>query len=323
MTRRWRPRLILVLAGGLVGTLALSFAGIVALRYLGPEIGFRNAAILLSVAITCVTGILGWLLLRLLLRPIVALEQYAAKVSFDSASDVDVPVHFGTRELQRTSQSIIAMATTLRDREATIRSFTDHVTHEIKTPIAAIRAAVELLEDGGKLCVEDRKIVQKIDGAQAQIQTQLDALRQAAQARETRYLGTSSLAELRPEIVETFPNLTFDFSGETIKVPLSADGMRIVFQQLIQNAIEHNALQVKMTVEELPSQIRITVLDDGTGISAGNTDRIFNAFFTTKREKGGTGMGLSIIRNIIAAHRGQIKCKPSDRGAHFQVSFPT
>lgn len=44
MTRRWRPPLILVLAGGLAGTLALSFIGIVTLRYIGPEIGFRNAA---------------------------------------------------------------------------------------------------------------------------------------------------------------------------------------------------------------------------------------------------------------------------------------
>jgi signal transduction histidine kinase len=322
MTRRWRPPLILVLAGGLSGTLALSFAGIVALRYLGPEIGFRNAAIILGLAITCATGVLGWLLLRLLLRPIVALEHYAAAVSFDSTRDVDVPGHFGTRELQRTSKSIIAMATTLRDRETTIRSYTDHVTHEIKTPVAAIRAAVELLEDGGGLNREDLKILQEIDGARKQIQTQLDALRHAARTREARYLGTCTLADLRPVIVERFPSLTFGFSGETHAIPISATGMHIVFQHLLQNAIEHGALQIELKVKARPNEVHIDIHDDGTGISAGNTDRIFDAFFTTKRESGGTGMGLAIARNTIVAHNGRITCKPSTHGAHFHISFP-
>ncbi|MEY8097839.1 sensor histidine kinase [Falsihalocynthiibacter sp. S25ZX9] len=322
MTQHWRPPLILVLAGGLSGTLALSFAGIVALRYLGPEIGFRNAAIVLGVAITCATAVLGWLLLRLILRPILALERYAAEVRFDSTSQVDAPVRFGTRELHHTSQSVIGMATTLRDREATIRSFTDHVTHEIKTPVAAIRAAVELLEDGGMLSAEDLKIVQEIDGAQAQIQTQLDALRRAVQARETRYLGTCTLVDIRDAVVANFPTLGFHFSGEHTKIPISSNGMHIVLQQLLQNAVEQNASQINLAAEETPDEIHITIQDNGSGISAGNADRIFNAFFTTKRESGGTGMGLSIARNVIAAHNGKITCKASDSGAQFQIAFP-
>lgn len=322
MTQHWRPPLILVLAGGLAGTLALSFAGIVALRYLGPEIGFRNAAMALGVAITCATALLGWLLLRLILQPILALEHYAAQVRFDSTSKVQPPVHFGTQELHHTSQSVIAMATTLRDREATIRNFTDHVSHEIKTPVAAIRAAVELLEDGGKLGTEDLNILREINGAQAQIQTQLDALRQSVQARETRYLGTCNLAGIRPVITENFPKLTFVFSGESLAIPLSSNGMHIVLQQVIQNALEHNASQITLAAEETPTDLHVHISDDGTGISAGNADRIFDAFFTTKRDRGGTGMGLSITRNIIAAHNGKILCQPSNHGAHFRISFP-
>lgn len=318
MTRSWRPPLILVLAGGLSGTLALSFMGIVALRYLGPEIGFRNAAILLGVTITAATGILGWLLLRLLLRPIVALECYAAAVSYDSTSKAEIPVHFGTRELQHTSQSIIGMANTLRDREATIRSFTDHVTHEIKTPVAAIKAAVELLEDGGNLNAEDLRIIREIDGAQAQIQTQLDALREAAQARETRYLGTCTLDDLPLGITENLPVFLI---GEHIEIPLSLEGMTVILLQLTQNAVEHGASQIKLSVEEMPHEIHINILDDGDGISAGNADRVFDAFFTTKRETGGTGMGLSITRNIVVAHNGKITFVPEINGAHFLVTF--
>ncbi|WP_166415790.1 sensor histidine kinase [Cochlodiniinecator piscidefendens] len=318
MMRSWRPSLILVLAGGLAGTLALSLAGIVALRYLGPEIGFRNAAIVLGLIITAATSLLGWLLLRLLLRPILALQRYAAAVSFDSTSDAEVPAHFGTHELHQTSQNIIEMAETLRDREMTIRSFTDHVTHEIKTPVAAIKAAVELLEDGGKLSAEDLRIAREIDGAQNQIQSQLNALRAVAQARETRYIGICSLADLPRDIGGT---VSLSLDGAHIKIPLSCDGLNIVLRQLIQNAAEHGASQILLRAEELTDEIRVCIIDNGYGVSHGNADRIFDPFFTTKREDGGTGMGLSIARNIIAAHHGKIFNIPYSDGAYFTIKF--
>ena len=59
MSRRWRPSLAFVLGGALTGTLALSFTGLIVLRYLGPAIGFRNAAILLAISITLATAVLG------------------------------------------------------------------------------------------------------------------------------------------------------------------------------------------------------------------------------------------------------------------------
>jgi signal transduction histidine kinase len=298
--------------------LALSLIGIVALRYLGPEIGFRNAALLLGLAITAATGLLGWLLLRLLLRPIMALERYAAQVSFDSTSKPEIPLHFGTRELRMTSKSIIEMANTLRDREATIRSFTDHVTHEIKTPVAAIKAAAELLQDGGNLNTEDLRIIREIDGAQAQIQKQLDALRQAAQARETRYLGTCRLSELPLEPRE---NITVSLTGADVEIPLSPEGGGVILRQLIQNAAEHGASQISLSVEDMPHEVRLSIRDDGKGVSDGNSGQIFDAFFTTKRETGGTGMGLSIARNIVGAHNGKITHVSETNGAHFQISF--
>ncbi len=165
--RRWRPSLAFVLGGALAGTLAMSFAGLVALRYLGPEIGFRNAAMLLGGGIVLATAGLGWLLVRLLLRPIVALERYAVAQNHGTGAR---PAHFGTRELHRTAQAVVEMAEALRDREATIRSFADHVTHELKTPVSAIRAGVELLEDGGALGPDDTRLLTQIDGARMQIE---------------------------------------------------------------------------------------------------------------------------------------------------------
>ncbi|MCU0802656.1 MAG: HAMP domain-containing histidine kinase [Rhodobacteraceae bacterium] len=316
MTRRWRPSLGFVLGGALLATLGFAFFGLVALRYLGPVIGFRAAALLLAGVILVLTGALGWLLVRLLLRPITALEQFAAQVADGAAATV--PRHFGTAELHRTARAVIAMADTLRDRAATIRSFTDHVTHEIKTPVSAIRAGAELLGDG-TLAPQDRAILAQIDGARQQIETQLQALRDAAQAREVRYLGQTSLGVIAARL--TVPGLDLQLSGSDVALPMAGEGLVVVLSHLLRNAAEQGAGKVAISAAALPAGQRLTVADDGPGISAGNAGQVFDPFFTTRRAAGGTGMGLSIVRNMLAAHRGTITLHPSPQGALFQIDF--
>jgi len=322
MSRRWRPSLGLVLGGALGGTLTLSLVGLVAFRYLGPEVGFRNAAVIVGLILAIATAILSWLLVRLLLRPIHSLENYAAKVRSGSESSIAPPKHFGTRELHRTALSVIDMADTLRNREVTIRSYTDHVTHEIKTPVSAIRAAVELLEDSENLSASDRHLLEKVDGARAQIQTQLDALRGAAQARETRYIGTSNLEALVPVLARDYPGLLLVTAGETVPVPLAGEGLMVVLGQMLRNCAEHGARRVTIDVQRTDLRVTLTVTDDGAGISQGNAARIFDPFFTTKRDSGGTGMGLAIAQNIVAAHRGEITFIPDQNGTTFRLTFP-
>jgi two-component system, OmpR family, sensor kinase len=211
----------------------------VALRYLGPEIGFRNAAALLALAIAAATAVLGWLTVRLLLRPIRALEQYA--LAQEQAALPEPPRHFGTRELHATARRIIAMAEALRHREATIRAFTGYVTHELKTPVTAIRAAAELIEDGGALSPDDRRLLSQIDGACRQIEAQLAALREAARARETRYLGDCTLTDILPQLARENPALTLSADGAAQTLPLSPEGLMLVLGPLLRNAAENGA----------------------------------------------------------------------------------
>jgi signal transduction histidine kinase len=318
MTRRWRPSLAFVLGGALTGTLALSLAGLVALRYLGPIIGFRAAAVGLGLAITAATAGLGWLLLRLLLRPMRALEAYARAQETGEAAPR--PVHFGTTETAATAARVVALAETLRNREATIRAFTDHVTHELKTPVAAIRAATELLEDGGSLAAEDARLLAQIDGARAQMEAQLAALRRAAQAREVRHLGQTQLSTLLPALVQDFPGLDIGISGETLPLPIAAEGMKIVLAQLLHNAVDHGASRVHLKVNYDKVGTSLEVSDDGCGISMGNEARIFDPFFTTRRESGGTGMGLAVVRNLLTAHRAEITLC-NRHPTRFRISF--
>ncbi|RLK07477.1 sensor histidine kinase [Ruegeria conchae] len=316
LRRKWRPSLGFVLGGGLTGTLVLSLLGLIALRYLGPEIGFRSAAGLLAVLIGCATGVLGYLMVRLLLRPISALASYSSAV--EQGQPAEPPDHFGTQELSRLAGSVLSMADTLQRREASIRVFADHVIHELKTPVTAIRAAGELLTEADALTDQDRTLLHQILGASDQMQMQLAALNRVAQARVPEHHGTSTIAGLAHKMRTSFPELDISVEGCERTLPLASSGLWIVLNQLLDNARRHGAGRVALTAEAE----RLIIQDDGPGISDWNRDHIFNPFFTTARERGGTGMGLTIVANLMNAHGGHIALIPSDRGTQFEIRFP-
>lgn len=320
--RKWRPSLWFVLGGALAGTLALSLAGLVVFRYLGPAIGFGEAAILVSLVIGLLTAILWFLLWRLLLRPITALAAYASAVRTAPATQVPPPARFGTRELRDMGASVIDMAATLSNREATIRSFTDHVTHELKTPVSSIRAAAELLEDGGGLSTADRRLAARILGACAQMQTQLEALRDVAAAREADHHGQTRLDDHLVPLGAAHPGLSLTVRNGAVALPLSARGLAIVLGHLIGNSAAQGARRVELAAEADGAGPVLHVSDDGPGISEGNAPHVFEPFFTTRRDAGGSGMGLTIVANILQAHGARITLSPSRRGAVFRIDFP-
>jgi signal transduction histidine kinase len=322
LVQKWRPSLALVLGGGLAGTLVLSLIGLVALRYLGPEIGFRNAAFLLGALILLATSFLGWLLVRLLLSPIRALNAYVAQTRSHPGQGVDPPEQSGTVELHNMAQEVVDMAEHLRNREMTIRSFTDHVSHEIKTPVSAIRAATELIEDGGALPQQDQTLLAQIDGAARQIEEQLIALREVARAREMNHQGSSTVAAIAPWLGREFGDLELSFTGTDQDLPIGESGLRIILTQLLNNAREQGARQISIDLYPQATGPELHLCDDGPGISPGNAAQIFDPFFTTKRGQGGTGMGLTILRNMLSVHGGEIALDPSARGACFVIRFP-
>ncbi|MGL4238367.1 sensor histidine kinase, partial [Tabrizicola sp.] len=204
----------------------------------------------------------------------------------------------------------------LQAREATIRSFTDHVTHEMKTPLSAVRAAVEMLEDG-PLDATSKGLVAVVSDAGAQMERQLQALREAAAAREPGHHGMCRLGDVVPALAVVHPGLKVSVEGGDVELPLDAEGLGIVLQQLLSNAGAAGARVVH--IGAVPG--RMTVTDDGPGISDGNRGHVFEPFFTTRRESGGTGMGLTIVANLLAARGAEIRLLSPATGAGFEIVF--
>jgi signal transduction histidine kinase len=101
-----------------------------------------------------------------------------------------------------------------------------------------------------------------------------------------------------------------------------------ILANLLDNARQHGGAKVHVNIRcEIEGagaapMMRITVADSGNGISAANAAKIFEPFFTTARKAGNTGLGLAILRSLLAAHRGSIELLPGDKGAAFRIRLP-
>ena len=161
--KKWRPPLMLILGGSLMAILVLPIYGAIFADFLTPMTGRANAVYIVAAMAFAATLVLGWLLWRLILAPVQAL---AAKAEYIRAGGAPTPLdHYGTPEIGELAQAVLDMAEVLQSREMAVRGYTDHVTHELKTPLTAIRGAAELLEGDDSLSEQARKMAETLVGA--------------------------------------------------------------------------------------------------------------------------------------------------------------
>lgn len=309
--RKWRPPLGLVIGGGLAGVLLTPLIGIIYFRLFGNILGWGEVAAMVVVIAVVATSILGVLLWRLVLRPVYALTTHARAIKAGLA-DAVVPTHFGTPEFRDLGQSVIDMGATLNNRAASLRAYADHVTHELKSPLTSIQGAAELLQSPDLPAADRVALCETVSVASHRMDALLNDLRRHALASQSAGVGACRLVDALPQE----PPLQISCDGDA-PVPLGQDDLRAVLVQLAQNAASHGATELHLFWDG----VALLVQDNGNGIVAGDVARIFDPFFTTRRESGGTGMGLSIVRSLLATRGGRIELQESAHGACFLITF--
>ena len=301
---KWRPPLAFVLGGTLAAVFFLPIVGIAWFRVAGGVLGWAETSWMIAWMAFVATAVLGFFLWRLVLRPMRALTVYAQTVG-----EADAPEHFGTPEFSALGQAVLDMTATLRGRAAVLRTYADHVTHELKSPLTVVRGAAELLDDPGLSDADRVRMLANIRDAVARMEALLDGQRALARAQEPMPAGRCRLSEVLADV------------GHVVMlrdgvVPLPRAAMDLVVGHLVGNALAHGARRVTFDLAD----DRLVISDDGPGISAGNRDRVFDPFFTTRRDAGGTGMGLPIVQRMLEAQGAQITLLDSP-GAVFEIRF--
>jgi signal transduction histidine kinase len=167
---------------------------------------------------------------------------------------------------------------------------------------------------------ERRQFLDNIIADTARLTQMLHRLRELARADNPHREGSTTLIAVVADLERRFPALRIEAGGDLDRpMALSPENAAIVFSHLADNAVRHGSTLLRMNAEAGGASLRIELRDDGEGVSERNRDRIFDAFFTTRRESGGTGMGLGIARAMLQAHEGSIALLPSSSGAAFLI----
>ena len=301
-----------------------------------------------------VMTVLSMLLAGAIAGPVRRLAEAAERVRWGAKSRQEIP-DFTRRsdEIGHLSGALRDMTRALYNRIDAIESFAADVSHELKNPLTSLRSAVETLplarsdESRGRLMSIIQHDVRRLDRLISDISdaSRLDAELARADAEPVdmmRLLDTVvSVANERRRNGEPVIRLVTERqnTGRNAYLTLGHDSrLGQVLNNLIDNARSFSPADgtVIVTLRRRRQEIEVTVEDDGPGIDPEALDRIFERFYTDRPEQGfgqNSGLGLSISRQIIEAHRGRIRAEnrdgppdadgvPTRRGARFVIRLP-
>lgn len=255
------------------------------------------------------------------LRPVEAMRRRAAKVSLTGA-DVSLPLPAAHDEVWRLGQTLNEMLERLRSSFERERRFVADASHELRTPIAVLKAELEAALNTGGYGPDVRAAlvagVEECDHL-AQLAEDLLVLARAADGR----------LPLRPERLaagEVLESARDRFAGRAaaqgrsirVEVPggleLWADPLRLrqALGNLVDNALRHGAGDVRLAARPAPGGVELKVSDEGRGFAEGLAEVAFERFTRgdAGRTRGGTGLGLAIVAAVVQAHGGRAALAP-------------
>jgi len=231
--------------------------------------------------------------------------------------------------------------TELRRLEALRRDFVANASHELRTPIAAVRSATETLRSGalGDPGAADRFvdiIERNAQRLQALVEDMLELSKLESNElrlkREPVDLGSVVplvLALFRERADKKGVRLVAELPPAGVRFEGDARALEHVLSNLVDNAVKYCPAGARILVRasEEGDRARLVVSDTGPGIPAEHLARIFERFYRVdagrSRELGGTGLGLSIVKHMVEAMRGEVSVESEvGRGSTFTVSLP-
>ncbi|MBR1194943.1 HAMP domain-containing protein [Bradyrhizobium sp. AUGA SZCCT0240] len=289
----------------------------------------RGKFILAGFAVIFATVIIGLVFSRTITRPMRELVERAARISRGDRDAFRPLAHYGTREFAQLSHSFLDMAEQLSRRSDYIATFSSHLTHELKSPLTSIKGAAELLLDSlqsetdNLTRMEQKNFVSNILGDTERLEAMTQRLRELARAETVPQNEHAELSQVISGLKSRFPTRAIDATGCLERsIGMSSEKALIVLSHLTDNAIRHNAGIVRLAAVDEGATVKMIVSNDGDPISEANREKIFDAFFTTRRDTGGTGVGLAIVQAVMASHGGSIRLLPSDKDVAFELQFP-
>lgn len=279
--------------------------------------------------------IMGVLLANSIVSPISKVVEITQKIS-DGDYDTRFQEDIRTKELHELTHAVNQMADSLEEQETMRKRLTSDVTHELRTPVANLLSYLEMMTDGIMEPTPERlqncyHELQRLSG----LISDLERLRQMENENLVLNKSDVDLRELAQAVMRNFESqlrekhLDGQITGDTSIVSIDRGRMQQVITNLVSNAIKYSndGGTVRIVVEDTNDSGIIHVEDSGIGIPQEDLKRIFERFYRTdqsrNRKTGGAGIGLTIAKTIVHAHKGKISARSLEgKGSRFTVILP-
>ncbi len=278
-------------------------------------------------ALILVVALGAWWLIGRALSPIEGIRAEVARIGErDLARRVPEPA--GQDEVGRLARTMNEMLARLEEAARREERFVADAAHELRSPLASIRAQVETATLPSRESEAD--ILAEIE----RMQRLVDDLLALAGSGPTAMRTAPALFDLDDVVLREVRRLR-DRRGVTIdasRVSAAAvrgdpDGLARVVRNLLENAARHAQTSIAVDLREADGRVELAVSDDGTGVPAADRERVFERFTRLDagraRDAGGAGLGLAISRAVVESHGGTINLDPAyEGGARFVVTIP-
>jgi len=276
-------------------------------------------------------------LTRVISRPIAELDAAIRRLgSADFASPIDVN---GPQDLRDLGERLDWLRRRLTELEEQKNRFLRHLSHELKTPLTALREGAELLHDGvpGPLAPAQRQVVSIMRDNSLRLQRMIEELldyQRALYAASALDVAPVRLDELIDQVTGAHrlaaqaKGQRFEVDAGQVTVDADAGKLGSILDNLIGNAVKFTPHGGAVTVRATDGggEVAIDVLDSGPGVPVAEREVIFDTFFRGRATAGGrvegSGLGLAIAREYAQAHGGRIVVVSGGQGGHFRVTLP-
>jgi two-component system sensor histidine kinase PrrB len=313
--------------------------------------GLRQLLFGLGVFAVGAAGLTSWQLGALAIRPLAGLRREAERVSETVDLSVRVPVDQGPSEVDELAWALNVMlerieegATQTQAALDASRGFAGNVAHELRTPLTSMQTNLEVLMANPELPVEERNaIVGDVVAQQHRLLDALEALRllargelAAADLFESMELGElvdGAVAQMQSRFPEA--TVTLDVRREPPAVHVWPEGLRVLLDNLVRNAVTHGApvgqgtsdrgaATVVVSLDHDEREWSLAVTDNGLGIVPHERERVFGRFIRgSGTQSSGSGLGLALVAQQAELHGGRVVIDDApDGGTRITVRAP-
>ncbi len=325
-----QERMVLRLASGETTEGQVVLAG-AELEVIDDAVGGLARLFAIAVPImVALVGALAWFITGRALQPVGAIRRQAERISGTTLAE-RVPVPDSGDEIEDLGRTVNQMLGRIEHHDIAIRQFSSDASHELKSPIANIRALVETRDSDdprwnatrGKISSETDRLGGLVDNLLF-LATHYDEDR----AIDLAPVALDELLFAEAELVSATNELRVDLSDvEPITVFGAVADLERAVRNLVDNATRHAERRIAFGLAKDSEWVVLSIADDGPGVPAADRDVVFERFArldeARARNDGGTGLGLNIVRQIAIAHGGTVDISDADLGgARFELRLP-